>query len=83
MFNRCKHKYGKVDTDNFQYCIHCGYARYVDIGPCPHNWEIIEISKESSNITGCQIGTIYHLRCKACGEITFRRCGVSTKYSEV
>lgn len=85
MFNFCKHKYGKVGLDGFQYCEKCGYAKHVHI-PCNHRWKTISnsnitrtlvrgISTDSDPI----IGEIFILECQKCGDVIQKKfnCQVS------
>jgi hypothetical protein len=61
---RCKHKYGKVQKDGYQYCESCGKAI---VAPCKHDWQRIkEIELEHF---GQKSGHIFVDECSKCHEI--------------
>jgi len=72
MFGRCKHKFGKVQDDNYQYCEMCGTAKSVK---CSHKWNTIShgdiIDKRFQDSSGKPriIGETYIIRCAKCGDI--------------
>ena len=35
----CKHRFGTIQADGYQYCQKCGLAKKP---PCQHKWEVIE-----------------------------------------
>lgn len=43
---------------------------------CPHEWETIETSRITHKSDGVEVGTIFGLRCKKCGDITQRYVGL-------
>jgi hypothetical protein len=60
----CKHEYGPVKKDGYQYCKKCGKAI---VAPCKHEWERIKIV-EVENF-GQKVGHIYISECKKCLKI--------------
>jgi len=65
MFNFCRHKLGKVETDGYQYCQKCGRAVKVE---CNHKWTTIQ-TLEKHDAKEMLIGLVYILQCFICGEI--------------
>lgn len=61
------HRYGKVESDGFQYCQKCGLGR---MPKHKHEWEILEKASIVRRVDGTEIGTSLILKCKICGEIS-------------
>lgn len=70
----CRHKYGEVAKDGYQYCKKCGKAIAVS-APCQHKWERLDTLERTSTVTGNVKGFIYVSRCVKCGEITQTEIG--------
>ena len=66
----CKHKYGKVEEDGYQYCEKCGKANLL---VCSHKWKEVESGKTTTTnrLTGhtMKIERYFILRCSRCGEM--------------
>lgn len=62
----CKHKYGKIEKDGYQYCEKCNKA-FHPIYKCSHIWK----HKYHIKLTNWDrvIGHEFVLQCKKCGEI--------------
>ncbi len=58
----CKHKYGQVQKDRYQYCVACGRAKTT---PCNHKWEKVHIE---NIITKTTYSIFYILQCSECGD---------------
>jgi len=71
----CKHKFGKIEEDGYQYCEKCGKAFKPE---CVHNWEII--SRSAIERWGNDVGILYGLKCKYCGDIKQVRTGIETDF---
>lgn len=64
---KCKHFYGPVCDDGYQYCEKCGEAKSV---PCSHPKWILHTSFSMSNMMSQGItGYKYVQRCEKCGEL--------------
>ena len=84
MFNKCKHKFGEVQKDGYQYCNNCGRAikplKQKELSCIHKNWEIydkLEIIDKSENIKGIVI----ILKCKNCGDL--KRFKYGTNYMNI
>jgi len=70
--NRCKHKFGKVETTDYQYCELCGFANFVP-RKCEHiyekeNTKLIEVvERHAYSPNSTVIKSIIVDRCKKCG----------------
>jgi len=65
MFGKCKHKFGKVEADGYQYCTECGKSLAAPKKNCDHKW-IKEHAIEQSYFGNTnQIIFIYY--CTECG----------------
>jgi hypothetical protein len=73
--NNCRHKFGKVELDGFQYCEECGTATKPSPVPCDHKWVEIATTKKI-NDRNRVIGFISKLRCSKCGELKEFRINV-------
>jgi len=72
LFNKkCKHLFGEVHEDGYQYCTHCGYARTPATEECKHKWK--ELNRHPLTDKGSTIGFIYLFICEKCGEIKKER----------
>ncbi len=81
MFNICKHKFGEVQKDGYQYCLNCGRAIEPLKTPCIHkNWEIYD-KVEIFNIDGDSKGIVVILKCKNCGDL--KRFKYGTRYMDL
>ncbi len=68
----CKHKFGKIQKDGYQYCLHCGIAIAPPLISCQHlQWEDIEIV--DIEWFGISRGKIYVQKCKKCKKIISHR----------
>ncbi len=83
MFNKCKHKFGEVQKDGYQYCLNCGRAieplKQKEL-PCIHkNWEIYDTTEIEAH--GLNKGRIIVLKCKDCGDL--KKFSYGTKYMDL
>ena len=61
----CKHKYGDVQSDGYQYCIKCNKAI---VAPCPHKFaRISTFNGVTNSAMGRREFVEYHLQCTTCG----------------
>lgn len=66
----CFHKYGPVDSNQYQTCTKCGKVR---VAACPHRWDNVKTLDKVS--AGRKVGEIWVLRCNRCGEIIQKSIG--------
>jgi len=66
---RCKHKFGKVEKDGYQYCEKCGKATKPE---CQHKWKIINEFQMQTSLYTTSYTEYYHLQCEKCGEIKIK-----------
>ena len=67
-FNKCKHKFGLVKKDGYQYCEKCGIAVCPKKSPCNHpEWEVIE--RNEYTFFGSPNGLSLTQKCKKCGKM--------------
>lgn len=71
----CKHKYGTVQEDGYQYCEKCGKAI---AAPCNHEWKRIKVVEVEEY--GNKVGDIFVDECTKCLKI--RKEGVYSKHYE-
>lgn len=62
----CRHKYGKVEEDGYQYCNKCGKAIPVD---CNHKWDIYKDFDHRDVLRGNIFKKTLIFICKKCGDI--------------
>ena len=65
----CRHKYGKVQEDGYQYCTKCNKAI---VAPCPHTFTRLGTFEGTriNRTTGSRQEYIeYHLQCTKCGDM--------------
>ena len=66
----CRHIYGPVQSDGYQYCKLCGRAIIAPRNEvCNHKWETERIMTTSNAYTGNVIKYTYILKCSRCGEM--------------
>ena len=76
LFNReCKHLFGQVQEDGFQYCSNCGFAREPESTECKHNW--LPWKEHPITNQGDRVGIIYVFKCEHCGETKQEKVGGS------
>ena len=79
MFNRCSHKFGKIQADGYQYCYLCNKAISV---PCNHihRWaEHEEYTKRIiTNIIQPECGICIILKCEICGDLKTFNSGINS-----
>ena len=78
MFNKCKHKFGEIQKDGYQYCLKCGRGieplKQKEL-PCSHkNWEIYD--RADIEQWGHDTHRLVVLKCKYCGDLKEFRYGV-------
>lgn len=62
--SRCKHEYGPVQEDGYQYCKKCGKAI---VAPCKHEWKRIKVVEVEH--WGNKVGDIFVDECIKCLKI--------------
>jgi hypothetical protein len=70
----CKHSWGPVQDNGFQYCSRCGIALRVS---CDHTWKIIS-EDESLTYGAMVVARIFVLQCSHCGDLKTHRAKVRT-----
>jgi len=66
----CKHIYGEVQHDRFQYCKFCGEAKIAPrYNKCLHSWKKEQVLTVSGAYSGNILKYIYVLRCEHCGDM--------------
>jgi len=68
LFNRCSHRFGKVQPDGFQYCEKCGKAVKPAAVSCEHKWAELATT-EKMNARNLVVGFISKLQCSKCGDM--------------
>ena len=68
---KCRHKYGRVQKDGYQYCEKCGRA---EIAPCKHKWFEREVM--GLKYWGSPSGKIIVFECLTCKAIRQERIDV-------
>ena len=68
MLNFCKHKYGIVQSDGYQYCSKCGKTIIPPSKNCDHTWEIYNYI-DNVGYSGRVLSQIIVNRCSKCGII--------------
>jgi hypothetical protein len=63
----CKHKYGLIQADKFQYCTKCGIAH--KLNEHEHKWDIIDTVITQDKMTDSILSKTYTLQCTVCGEL--------------
>jgi hypothetical protein len=63
----CKHQFGDI-INGTQICTKCGYLRYVS-EECKHEWDTVSVH----NVWGSDYGIVHTLKCKKCGDVSYRR----------
>jgi hypothetical protein len=67
----CFHKYGKKESDGYQYCTKCGKARKL---PCMHKWKMVKENlyyEDAHSDMPSYSRRIYE--CQICGEMKKRK----------
>ena len=67
----CEHKLGKVESDGYQYCVHCGLGI---VSECKHNFSHYDTRniEQDKRTTAAD----YILKCLKCGEMKTYRVSI-------
>ena len=77
MFKICRHQYGEVNEQGYQYCTKCGNANNIGKIQCTHKWKIKDEYVKINRFTSITTAYVYILQCQLCGELKEFRSSVN------